>query len=232
MDRMHGVRPGLSGSTRSRRAFLRNAGRLAAASVVGTSGLAALAAEQNKVTLPFDNGERELVSFPQKRPLILVSNRPPQLETPFAVFNDGVLTPNDAFFVRYHWNGVPMSVDAAAFRLRVTGAVDSPLELSLDALKALGDAADVVAVNQCSGNSRGFLTPRVNGGQLGNGAMGNARWTGIPLKTCLPRPVSKPAPCRSRSTASIVRRSVKDRISSRRSTSTTRSTARCSSPGT
>jgi sulfite dehydrogenase (cytochrome) subunit A len=47
--------------------------------------------------------------------------------------------------------------------------------------------ADVIAVNQCSGNSRGFFNPRVNGGQLGNGAMGNARWAGVPLKTVLER---------------------------------------------
>jgi sulfite dehydrogenase len=40
-------------------------------------------------------------------------------------------------------------------------------------------------VNQCSGNSRGFVTPRVAGGQLGNGAMGNARWKGVPLKVVL-----------------------------------------------
>ncbi len=46
-------------------------------------------------------------------------------------------------------------------------------------------AAEVVAVNQCSGNSRGFFEPRVAGGQLGNGAMGNARWKGVPLKTVL-----------------------------------------------
>jgi hypothetical protein len=44
---------------------------------------------------------------------------------------------------------------------------------------------DIAAVNQCSGNSRGFFNPRVAGGQLGNGAMGNARWKGVPLKTIL-----------------------------------------------
>jgi hypothetical protein len=46
-------------------------------------------------------------------------------------------------------------------------------------------ATEIVAVNQCSGNSRGFFNPRVAGGQLGNGAMGNARWHGVPLKTLL-----------------------------------------------
>ena len=35
-----------------------------------------------------------------------------QLETPFEVFNDGIVTPNDAFFVRYHNAGIPTSIDA------------------------------------------------------------------------------------------------------------------------
>jgi hypothetical protein len=46
-------------------------------------------------------------------------------------------------------------------------------------------SVEIVAVTQCSGNSRGFSTPRVAGGQSGNGAMGNARWKGVPLKTVL-----------------------------------------------
>ena len=43
----------------------------------------------------------------------------------------------------------------------------------------------VAAVNQCSGNSRSALEPRVPGGQWGNGAMGNAKWTGVPLRELL-----------------------------------------------
>ncbi len=135
--------------------------------------------------LPFANGERELVTYPEKRPLIRFSARPPQLETPFAVFNDGILTPNDAFFVRYHLAAIPMSIDPDTFRLRVRGLVQKPLELSLRDLKAMAAPVEITAVNQCSGNSRGFFNPRVAGGQLGNGAMGCARWTGIPLKTVL-----------------------------------------------
>jgi DMSO/TMAO reductase YedYZ molybdopterin-dependent catalytic subunit len=106
------------------------------------------------------------------------------LETPFSVFDEGVLTPNDAFFVRYHLADIPLSIDRDAFRLSVQGRVDQPLSLSLKDLKAF-EPVEIVAVNQCSGNSRGFFNPRVAGGQLANGAMGNARWTGVPLSAIL-----------------------------------------------
>lgn len=169
-----------------RRTFLKQAGALGIASTVGGPALAAvMTGNATKVTLPFENGERELVAFPQKRPLILLTSRPSQLETPFSVFNEGLITPNDAFFVRYHWAGIPTSINADTYRLRVGGNVNTPLELSLADLKQLADPVDLIAVNQCSGNSRGHFMPRANGGQLSNGAMGNARWTGVPLKKIL-----------------------------------------------
>lgn len=138
-----------------------------------------------RITLPFGNGERPLITLPGKREMILLTSRPPQLETPFPVFNDGVLTPNDAFFVRYHLSGLPTEIDPRSFRLNIGGHVNQPLELSLDALRRDFPVSEIVAVNQCSGNSRGFVTPRVAGGQLGNGAMGNARWQGVALKHLL-----------------------------------------------
>ena len=49
-------------------------------------------AADGRIVLPFENGERELVAYPQKRLLIRLTARPPQLETPFSVFNEGVLT--------------------------------------------------------------------------------------------------------------------------------------------
>ena len=80
------------------------------------------------MTLPFDNGERPLVKYPQKRPMIGLTSRPPQLETPFSVFNDGPITPNNAFFVRYHLADVPLNIDPDKFTLEVKGKVDQPAE--------------------------------------------------------------------------------------------------------
>lgn len=167
-----------------RRRFLRRTALLASGAVVGAKLPHAWGAD-SVVTLPFANGERELVTYPQKRALIRLTARPVQLETPFSVFNEGVITPNDAFFVRYHLSDHPTKVDPAAFRLRVHGKVTKPVEFSLAELKQLATPVELVAVNQCSGNSRGHFEPRVNGGQLSHGAMGNARWTGVPVRTVL-----------------------------------------------
>lgn len=167
----------------SRRWFLRTALAASAGGLLSGPLLSALA--DDTITMPFANGQRRLVKFPQKRPLILLTSRPPQLETPFSVFNDGILTPNDAFFVRYHLSQIPTEIDTDTFRVEVKGKVNSPLSLSLDDLKTKFEPVELVAVNQCSGNGRGFSQPRVAGGQSGNGTMGNARWKGVRLADIL-----------------------------------------------
>src|SRR3954453_21697048 len=165
-----------------RREWMKRAGMAALATGLASQRAFAL----DNVTLPFDNGERPLVKYPQKRPMIGLTERPPQLETPFSIFNDGAITPNNAFFVRYHLSDVPYNIDPDKFTLEIKGKVERPQKLSLKDIKKL-KAVELVAVNQCSGNSRGFFSPRVTGGQLANGAMGNARWVGVPLKDLLAR---------------------------------------------
>jgi DMSO/TMAO reductase YedYZ molybdopterin-dependent catalytic subunit len=84
---------------------------------------------------------------------------------------DGPFTPKDQFFTTQHY-GHP-DVDLAAFRLKVTGLVDRPLSLSLDAIKRM-KSTEFVAGFECSGNRRPF-----------QGLSGNARWTGVPLRAVL-----------------------------------------------
>lgn len=157
------------------------------AALLATGAVAARTLADETETLPFENGERPLVKYPQKRPLMRLTARPPQLETPFSVFNEGVITPNDAFFVRYHLTLSPPPPEVLTpekFRVQIRGAVNSVLTLSMDELKQF-EPVEVIAVNQCSGNGRGFANPRMFGGQSGNGMMGNAKWKGVPLKTVL-----------------------------------------------
>ncbi len=85
---------------------------------------------------------RPLVRYPEKTDLILLTARPPQLETPMRYF-DRAITPNEAFFRH----------------------VDRSLSLSMDDLRTKFPRASVTAVAQCSGNSRGRFAPRVLGGQ-------------------------------------------------------------------
>jgi len=157
---------------------------------LGLAGLAlsaapAFAEDIIKLPLPSDPRERPLThDFAQKGTMILQRTRPPLLETPLDVFDRGVFTPNNQFFVRWHWAVIPTSIDVASFRLAVRGHVNQTLSLSTDDLLKL-PRVELAAVNQCSGNSRGFYEPRVPGAQWANGAMGNAVWTGVRLKDVL-----------------------------------------------
>ncbi len=133
---------------------------------------------------PHWNSVGPYVTEPQKAPLILLTDRPVQLETPRNYFRT-VFTLNEAFYVRWHLGEIPNGVDLAEWKLRVEGNVNKPLAFSLSELMQKFKPASVAAVNQCSGNSRGRLQPRVPGGQWGNGAMGNAMWTGVRLRELL-----------------------------------------------
>ena len=155
--------------------------------LAGAAALAAAGAARGaSVTLPFGNGERPIATYPEKRPMLLLTERPPQLETPYEVFDHGAFTPNDAFFVRYHLAGTPpRGLDAATFRVKVSGAVERPLDLGIADLRRDFPVTELAAVNECSGNGRGFSNPRVAGGQLGEGMMGNALWRGVSVKALL-----------------------------------------------
>jgi DMSO/TMAO reductase YedYZ molybdopterin-dependent catalytic subunit len=145
----------------------------------------ALADELVKLPLPSDPRERPMThDFAQKGSMILQRTRPPLLETPMEVFDRGVFTPNDQFYVRWHWAVIPNSIDVRTFRLAVRGHVNKTLSLSVEDLLRMF-RVELAAVNQCSGNSRGFFQPRVAGAQWAHGAMGNARWTGVALKDVL-----------------------------------------------
>jgi DMSO/TMAO reductase YedYZ molybdopterin-dependent catalytic subunit len=133
---------------------------------------------------PYWNSVGAYATYPEKTPLILLTDRPVQLETPRNYFLSA-FTPNEAFYVRWHLEGIPNQIDLAKWRLRLEGNVNKPLLLNLDDLRKNFPATSIAAVNQCSGNSRSRLQPRVPGGQWGNGAMGNALWTGVKLRDLL-----------------------------------------------
>ena len=161
-----------------RRDFLRAAAMAGAGLALGSSRR--LFADEGAATRP----SQQLVRYPQKTDLILLTDRPPNLETPLEHFRSD-FTPNEAFFVRWHIAGIPTSLDEKAFRLSVDGHVDNELSLSPEQLQKDFEPVSLPAVNQCSGNSRQYFSPRVPGGQWGNGALGNAMWKGVRLSDLL-----------------------------------------------
>lgn len=151
------------------------------------ASLAVPAGAQGLVDLRLPGGpsSRPLsAGFPGKGEMIVQRIHPPLLETPMEVFDGDVFTPNDRFFVRWHWTDMPSAVDVGSFRLTVHGRVRKPLSISLSQILRM-PRFELAAVNQCSGNSRGLFEPRVPGAQWAHGAMGNARWLGVRLRDVL-----------------------------------------------
>jgi sulfite dehydrogenase len=155
----------------TRRNFLKAAGAVTAMAAIGDFP-AELFAQQQR-----------MVKFPEKTDLILLTSRPPQLETPLSYYRE-LITPNEALFVRWHISNIPTSVDLDTWRIKVGGNTERELQVSMDNLRKL-ERVTYTAVIQCSGNGRGFFQPRVAGGQWGNGSMGNVTWTGARLKDVL-----------------------------------------------
>src|ERR1700681_3966744 len=88
--------------------------RLLAAASAASVALSRPAWAQKMIDLPLPGGPdaRQITTaFPQKGPMILQRTRPPLLETPFEVFDRGVFTPNDQFYVRWHWAMIPTDID-------------------------------------------------------------------------------------------------------------------------
>jgi DMSO/TMAO reductase YedYZ molybdopterin-dependent catalytic subunit len=140
-----------------RRLFLRHA---------GLAALPLLAAAEDRADAPH---------------LIPRQRNPENLEFPFAAL-DSFLTPNNLFYVRNHF--AAPSLDAKAWRLRVAGAVERPLELTLEEVRELPSRSLAVTL-ECAGNGRSFLVPKTKGVQWDLGAVSTAEWTGVPLGAVL-----------------------------------------------
>jgi DMSO/TMAO reductase YedYZ molybdopterin-dependent catalytic subunit len=152
----------------------------ALAGPVGSSGALGLAEIPDGAL-----AEQYLYALPGKVPLIKKTYRPPNFETPVEYFRKPI-TPNNAFFVRYHLAGIPQPIKAADWSLAVDGdAAGGAAKFTLAQLKKDFKLVELTAVCQCSGNRRGLFEPHVPGVEWGVGAMGNAVWRGVRLKDVL-----------------------------------------------
>jgi len=152
---------------------------VASAAILGTTSLSAGETHQ-----PVDSRKIADMAFPEKRPLITYSDRPPLLESPRSTFVRGI-TENDEFFVRWHLPDIPTHIDTDSYKIKINGLVKKELNITLRELKNDFEQVEVVAVLQCGGNSRSAFTPIPGGIQWGSGAMGCAKWKGVRLRDIL-----------------------------------------------
>ncbi|MFN6955821.1 MAG: sulfite oxidase [Acetobacteraceae bacterium] len=126
-----------------------------------------------------------LVEFPGKVPMISRGERPLVTEAPETILDDDV-TPASKFFIRNN-GGIPDVVaDARAWRFRIDGEVNTPLELTVGDLES--GRFPIVTYKlqmECGGNGRSFFRPQASGNQWTNGAIANAEWTGVRLRDLL-----------------------------------------------
>src|SRR5438445_271882 len=116
---------------------------------------------------------------------------PLNLEMPFEKL-EGFLTPTESFYVRTHFP-IP-SIDRDAWWVRVEGAVENPFAINYEQLLELQSVTIPVTL-ECAGNNRSFLEPKVKGVQWALGAVGTAKWTGVPLSNLLNRARVKVSAC-------------------------------------
>jgi len=151
---------------------------VASAAIMGTN-LSAGTTHQ-----PKDKQKMSTMAFPEKRPMITYSDRPPLLESPRSAFSKAI-TANDEFFVRWHLPNIPTKIDMESYTININGLVEKELNITLKQLKEDFEQVEVTAVLQCGGNSRSAFDPIAGGIQWGSGAMGCAKWKGVRLSDLL-----------------------------------------------
>ncbi len=136
-----------------------------------------------------------ILEFPGKaNGLLLLQERPLVAETPEHMLDDQT-TPLDKFFVRNNGQVPDPAANPDAWRFRIDGEVNTTLELTVGELKSRYASAVTRGFYQmeCGGNGRAQFQPPARGNQWGNGAIGVAQWTGVPLRVLLQAAGVKPS---------------------------------------
>jgi sulfite oxidase len=124
------------------------------------------------------------LTMPGKANLVVLQDRPLVCETPEHWLDDEV-TPTDKFFIRNN-GGIPeAAADPKAWKIKVDGEVNTPLELSVGELEQRFQPVTLKLQLECGGNGRAGFQPEARGNQWSNGAIGCAEYTGVRLKDVL-----------------------------------------------
>ncbi|MES2711284.1 MAG: sulfite oxidase [Pseudomonadota bacterium] len=126
----------------------------------------------------------EILRMDGKAPLVVLGERPLVAETPEALLDDAV-TPTEKMFIRMNGRIPDPVADPAAWRFKIEGEVNTPLELSVAELRARFPVVTLQLQMECGGNGRAQFQPPTRGNQWTNGAISNAEWTGVRLRDVL-----------------------------------------------
>lgn len=117
--------------------------------------------------------------------LVMVRAAPFNAESALEGLRD-TITPTPLHYVRSNFD-----LPAHDGRLTVDGAVEHPLTLTLDDLRAL-PATTLTVTLECAGNGRIGLLPLPTGEPWAGQAVATATWTGVPLHHVLERAAPRP----------------------------------------
>lgn len=169
----------------TRRGFLRKAGLAALGAALGADLVFANAFPAGLVPAGLLSSAQPF-EIPGKHPgLIVVNDRPLNMETPAHLLDDPV-TPAQNLFVRN--NGLPpeASSDPANWELRISGeSVPKERVFTLAELQKNFKHYTYQLTLECAGNGRKEFHPPAEGLQWNLGAVGCPRWTGVRLRDVL-----------------------------------------------
>jgi DMSO/TMAO reductase YedYZ molybdopterin-dependent catalytic subunit len=134
----------------------------------------------------------KLLEMDGKARLHVLGDRPLVAETPAALLDDDV-TPTEKLFVRNNGQFPEMPADLKAWKIRIDGEVNTPMEIALGDLMSKYEAVTLQLMLECGGNGRSFFTPEARGNQWTNGGAGCPQWTGVRLADVLKAAGLKPS---------------------------------------
>ncbi len=134
----------------------------------------------------------KLLEMEGKAKLAVLGERPLVAETQAALMDDDV-TPTDKLFVRNNGQVPEATRDAKAWKIKVDGEVNTPLEISLGDLMSRFPNVTYQLMLECGGNGRAFFEPEARGNQWTNGGAGCPMWTGVRLADVLKAAGLKPS---------------------------------------
>src|SRR5215470_3451935 len=123
--------------------------------------------------------------------MIIQEHTPINIETPLDAL-EGAITPREFFYIRNN-HALPR-IAPAEWTLTIDGHVERPYSLTYEELRRLPQTS-LVAFLECCGNSRRRFADAgqpADGIQWGDGAIGNAEWSGVPVSLLLERASLKP----------------------------------------